>query len=180
MMMSFAVQKLFLLDETHLLIAGLNACAMGVLFRKSYLVPMSPSLFSTLFYQIQRTWSYVDVLGPFEFVLYNGIDIDLFSFFYVQFFFLSISICWRCYLFSGMYFWLLCQKNQVSISLWNYACTFYSILLNNKSIVMLIHYCFYYYKFVVHLGIWRVILPVFMLFFRIVVAIYPVFSVFPY
>lgn len=46
----FAVQKLFfffLLYEVHLLIFGLNVCSIGVLFRKFFPAPMSPSLFLT-------------------------------------------------------------------------------------------------------------------------------------
>jgi hypothetical protein len=47
MMMAFAVQKLFRVMKSHLLNVDLNVYAIGVLFRKSYPVPMNPNLFPT-------------------------------------------------------------------------------------------------------------------------------------
>ena len=47
MMMFFAVWKIFSFMRSHLLIVDLSACAISVLFGKSFPVPVSSRLFLT-------------------------------------------------------------------------------------------------------------------------------------
>ena len=47
LIVSFAVQKLFSIMESHLLIVDVSVCAIGVLSRKLSLVSMRSSLFPT-------------------------------------------------------------------------------------------------------------------------------------
>ena len=47
-MLSFTLQKLFSFTMTHLLIVDINACAIGVLFRKLSPVPKCSWLFPNL------------------------------------------------------------------------------------------------------------------------------------
>jgi len=62
-----AVQKLFHFMRSHLLIAGLGACADSVLLRKSFSMPMTSRLFPHfLFCQVQCIWLYIRALDPFE------------------------------------------------------------------------------------------------------------------
>lgn len=61
MMLSFGVQKLFSFMNT--VIVDLSTYANGILFRKSFLVPMSSRLFYIyfIFFQIHCVWPYVEV-----------------------------------------------------------------------------------------------------------------------
>lgn len=84
MMVSFATQNPFNFRSSHLLIVGLNASAILVLFRKSpsFAKEFKPFL-HFLFSQIQGIWPYVEVLDPLE-VLCKVLDTYLFAFFYMQ------------------------------------------------------------------------------------------------
>lgn len=136
-MESFAVQKLFLLYEVHLLIFGLNACNIGVLFRKIFPAPMSPSLFPT-FSSIRFKSSCL--LTPWiHFVLgsVQGSRCDSSSILLMK---LSCSTsipCWICcQFFFSVFIWFLCKnKNQVSITVWTCVCLQFSS--------MNVHVCFY-------------------------------------
>ena len=57
---SFALQKPFSFVRPHLLIADLNACTSGVLFRRLSTVPMC----SRLFYKVQCIWFYLEIFDP--------------------------------------------------------------------------------------------------------------------
>ena len=69
------------------------------------------------FYEAPCGWFYVVVFDPFglEFsqVLCMVIDMGLFSFFYMLISSYVITICWKYFLFSTLYFLFLCQKSCV-------------------------------------------------------------------
>jgi hypothetical protein len=90
-MVSFALQKLFSSMRSHLLIVDLSAYANGVLFRKSFPVPMSSRLF-LIFSSIRFFFSFLSDISGFmlrslvhlELSFVQVISMDLFAFFYMQ------------------------------------------------------------------------------------------------
>lgn len=58
-------QPFYFNEVFHLLIVGLNVCAISILFRKSFPVPLSSSIFYIfLCCHIQGIWSYIEVPDP--------------------------------------------------------------------------------------------------------------------
>lgn len=84
--------------------------ANGVLFREFSTVPMSLSKFSTLPYMIFRVFSLMKIWRSiWSFHFSRDENIVLFAIFHIELSKLNI-FSWRCYLFSSVYFCLLCQK----------------------------------------------------------------------
>ena len=75
-MVFFALQKLFNIIRSHLLIVDLSACVIGVVFRKLFPVPMGSRLFST-FFSVRFS------VSSFVLRLCGVIDRDLATFFYM-------------------------------------------------------------------------------------------------
>lgn len=98
------VQQFFSSMRSHLLIVNLYAWDIDVLFRKffSMLIILRQPKF--LFYQVQCMWVYVEALGPFGVEFCWVICRDLFAFFYMKPFIFTSTICWRCCIYSRVYF----------------------------------------------------------------------------
>lgn len=137
----FAILKVFSSMRSHLLIAGLSACAIGVLLRKSSCVNEIKLIYlPILFFQIQNTWSHAEVQDPFETEFCKGGWTGL------------CNICWGCCVFSTEHFCLI--KRQVSIGMWTCLDLFYWTRICFYANIML----FYYYTSVAQLEImWWVI-----------------------
>ena len=72
------------------------SCVQGY----SALALLSDILHPVLCQSLWSTWTWV---------LWRVIDINLFAFFYMQTLSLTSNICWRCFLFSIVQFWLFGQ-----------------------------------------------------------------------
>lgn len=71
---------------------------------QSYFPNLSFSRFILAGFKLKSTWIWV---------LFREIDIDLFAFFYIQMSSWTSTICWSCFLFFIVCFWLLHQKSCV-------------------------------------------------------------------
>lgn len=80
---SFVLQKLFSFMWFHLLIVELRACAVGVLIRKLFHVPVSFRVFLSLidWVFLVLCWS---LWSTWTWILFRVINMDLFVFFYSQ------------------------------------------------------------------------------------------------
>lgn len=118
MIVPFVIEA-FQPHEVPFIIVGLCACAMGILLRKSFPVPMTLRLFLT-FSPIRFRVSdlMLRALPIWNWVLYTVIKTDLFVFFNIQSSSLTSPICWRCWLFYSVYIWYI-VKSEVSIDVWN-------------------------------------------------------------
>jgi hypothetical protein len=92
-------------------IVDLSAWAIVVLVWKFSPMPKSSRLLvlfdllcNVLCWGLWSTWTWE---------LCRVIKIDLLSFFYMQTYSLSMTICYRCFLFISVYFWILFQKSCV-------------------------------------------------------------------
>jgi hypothetical protein len=91
-------------------------------------------------------------LNHLDLILHRVINMYLFLFFYMQTFSLTSIICWRCFLFSIVYFWLLYQKSGVHMCFFMSASSVWfhwSMFL----ILCQYHVFFYYYSSIVQLEI---------------------------
>ena len=110
---SFDKQKLFSFMMSHWLIV-LSACAIGILFRKSFPIQISSKLVPT-FFSIRFSVS--------SFMLKFLIHLDLnfvhrdkygsIWIFYMQPSNSIRTICWICYLSSSVYFWILHRHSNI-------------------------------------------------------------------
>jgi hypothetical protein len=100
--------------RSYLLIVSLSTCTIGVSFKISSPVSMSldysslsllpdSEVHKVLCWGLWSIWSWV---------LCKVINKNLSVVFYMQASSLTSTICWRCCLFSAVYFWL-CQKSHV-------------------------------------------------------------------
>lgn len=100
--------------RTHLLVVSLNTYVSRVLFRKSFPVSVSSSVFpsfsSTRLKHWELNW---DCWPPCSWV-WKVRDEDILIFFYVWSSKWIRAICWRHCLSSNVYYWPLC-KNTVSL-----------------------------------------------------------------
>jgi hypothetical protein len=111
-----AIQKCLSFMRSHLLIIDFRVCANGVVSFNHNEFKAIPYF---LFYQVQCIWFCVVVFYPSicTCVLCRVKNRNLFEFFYMQTYSLTINICWRYYFYSNAYFWPL-YKTQVSIGVW--------------------------------------------------------------
>ena len=112
-------------------------------------------------YSLLHTWTWV---------LCRMMSRDLFAFFYTQTSSLTSTVCWRCCLFSSVYFWLL-YKNQISIGLLIHVWLPSFIPLTEVSVFMSIPCGFYCHTSVAHMPSGTGRPPAVLLFFRIALAI---------
>ena len=125
---SFPLQKFFSFRRSHLLFVNFNICATGVRFRKYFLCHCIQVYFplSLLSGSVHLDLYWV-LWSACTWALCMGIDMELFAFCCVPLFSYANNICWRCFLFSIVYFWLLCQKLGVNRckdlcqGLWSYS-----------------------------------------------------------
>lgn len=116
LIMSFVLQKFSSIMRSHSSIVDLTVWPIGVMFRT--FSPIATSLrISSIICFIR--FSVCDFLLRFLihldfWVLCKVIDIYLFVFFFMLTSSLTINICSKCFLFSILLFFLLCQ-NQVSV-----------------------------------------------------------------
>ena len=103
-------------------------------------------------YQIQCIWFYVGDICLFGVFLCRVINMGLFALFYIETPNLTSTICWRCCLYSSVYFCVF-YKSLGSIYVWNHVLASNSIPLISKSVFLPIQCCFYCYDFIVQLKI---------------------------
>jgi hypothetical protein len=95
---SFVLQKLFSFMRSHLPIVDLSAWAIGVLFRKLFPEPMHSRLFPTFSYiRVSVSGFVLRFWATWTWVLCQAINMNLFSFFYMQISSETSTICWRCF-----------------------------------------------------------------------------------
>lgn len=144
---SIAIQKHFSFMKSHLSTGGLNSWANGILFRKSFPTPLSCRalpMFSSGSFSVSG-------LGLWS-IWSKEIDTDVISLFYMWTFSFLSTVCWRCFLFSSLYFRIIVIYSMVIVT-FIHVWPFYFVPFVCMSVFVSVPHWFCYYGFVIYFEI---------------------------
>lgn len=107
----FVCRDSFHIVRSHLVVVGLKVSCIGDWLGKSCANEFKCILYFLICLRVFDLHWYP--WSMWRWILCRVVDMDIFSFFYMQLFSLKGTICWICCIFTSVYFGLLCQKSGV-------------------------------------------------------------------